>query len=604
MKPFDSSAFLATCSSLSGVYQMYDKTGKLLYVGKAANLKKRLASYFRGQGLSHKTAALVQRIAQVNITITANETDALLLEQNLIKTAQPPYNVLLRDDKSYPYIYLSTEQTWPRLSLHRGSRRGAGRYFGPYPNSQAVRETLDLLQGTFQLRSCEDSEFSHRSRPCLQHQIGRCKAPCTQLIAPEQYAEDVHCAVMFLEGKSDSLIQEALARMEQAAQALEFEKAAEWRDRVARLRRVQQPQSIEGATENCDVLAISCANELACIHVMQVRNGRVLGGRNYFPQLGISHNEIDIFSAFMAQHYLGGGTERLPQQFILNHVLPDAPLLCRALKQQYGWTVHIQQPQPKHLSARWLHMASINAQQALHTKQAQHTQYASRLEALSTRLTLSKSIQRLECFDISHLQGEATLASCVVFDAQGAVPSAYRRFNIDGITAGDDFAAMENALTRRFSDAETFPDVLFIDGGVGQIRLARKVLHRFNLQEISLIGVAKGPSRQPGLEVLHLDCDGETLSLSPQDPALLLIQQIRDEAHRFAITGHRKHRDKTRRRSTLEDIPGIGPKRRRELLRYFGGLAAVTRASIDEIAKVPGISRHLAEQIHATLHSE
>lgn len=603
MSAFDSAAFLATCSVLPGVYRFYNEAEKLLYVGKAANLKKRLASYFRAQGLSSKTTALVSHIARIEITVTANETDALLLEHNLIKEWRPPYNVLLRDDKSYPYLYLSTEQAWPRLSVHRGARRGAGRYFGPYPNSQAVRETLAMLQATFNVRSCEDSEFNHRSRPCLQYQIGRCKAPCTGLVSAEIYADDVRRTLMFLEGKNDALLQELASRMELAAQRLDFEHAADLRDRIARLRRIQQPQSIEGAAENTDVLALARLESDVCIHLLHVRDGRVLGGKNFFPRLGVVHEDAEILAAFVAQHYLNANADQLPQQLLLNYAHDDNALVYAALKQRFGWAPRLQ-TQARDLHARWQNMALTNAQQALHTQHAHQANYQKRLAALQQRFELHTPPQRLECFDISHASGEATVASCVVFGQSGPLNSEYRRFNIENVTPGDDFAAMEQALTRRFANTQTRPDVLFIDGGTGQTRIAHDILHRLNLQDICLIGVAKGASRKPGLEVLHLDCRGATLTLSPQDPALLLIQHIRDEAHRFAITGHRQRRDKARRRSTLEDIPGIGPKRRRELLRYFGGLVAVTRASIDEIARVPGISRKLAEQIHATLHSE
>lgn len=603
---FDSRAFLATCSSLPGVYRMYAEDGSLLYVGKANSLKKRLASYFRSSGLAPKTAALVARIQQIETTITGNETEALLLEQTLIKQHRPPYNILLRDDKSYPWVYLSSKDAFPRLALHRGSRKLPGRYFGPYPSAVAIRESLSLLQKAFGVRQCEDSYYRNRERPCLQYQIERCKAPCVGLVSAEEYAEDVRRSVLFLEGRSQELNQELTRAMEEAAGRLDFERAAGLRDQIAMLRRVQDQQSMEGGSGDIDVLAVAQAAGGACVHLMSVRGGRVLGSRNFFPQVGIEEEAGAVLAGFIAQFYLGGSEHDLPDELIVSTGHADLELVASALESARGRAPAISE-RVRGMRARWQQLALTNAEQALASRLADRQQVSDRLYALGEALELERPPRRLECFDISHSSGEATVASCVVFGSEGPLKSDYRRFNIEGVAPGDDYAAMRQALTRRLrhlQDGEgKRPDILLIDGGKGQLAMAQEVIAELGVSGIRLLGVAKGVTRKPGLETLYLDdADGE-FTLPGDSPALHLIQQIRDEAHRFAITGHRARRGKARTTSKLEELPGIGPKRRRELLRHFGGLQELSRASVDEIAKTPGISKKLAESIYAALHS-
>lgn len=607
MQPtFDASDFLAACSGRPGVYRMFDEGGKLLYVGKAKNLKKRLASYFRKTGLAPKTAALVARIAQVETTITANETEALLLEQTLIKEWRPPYNILLRDDKSYPYVHLSDGE-FPRLSIHRGAKKQKGRYFGPYPSAGAIRESLNLLQKAFLVRQCEDSYFRNRTRPCLQYQIKRCKGPCVGLVEANEYTEDVRHSVMFLEGRSNALAAELTSSMEQAAMNLEFERAAELRDQVSMLRRVQDQQSIEGGTGDVDVVAAIVNPGGACVHLISVRGGRVLGSKNFFPQVAIEEEVGDVLVAFIAQYYLGSHERDLPQELIVNTVHEDFPTLIEAIAESRGRELSISH-RVRTNRARWQQLAVTNAEQALAARLANRQHMADKFEALGEVLGLAEPPQRLECYDISHSSGEATVASCVVFGPEGALKSDYRRYNIEGVTAGDDYAAMHQALTRRFSklkDGEgKLPDVLLVDGGKGQLAMAREVLQELAVPELILLGVAKGVTRKPGFETLYLNGPENEFTLPADAPALHLIQQIRDEAHRFAITGHRARRGKARRTSSLEEVAGVGPKRRRELLKHFGGLQELSRASIEEIAKAPGISKKLAESIYAALHSE
>jgi excinuclease ABC subunit C len=601
--PFDPSAFLSTCSGRPGVYRMFDSEARLLYVGKAKNLKKRLASYFRKTGLAPKTAALVGRIAQVETTITANETEALLLEQTLIKEWRPPYNILLRDDKSYPYVYLSDSE-FPRLSIHRGAKKGKGRFFGPYPSAGAIRESLSLLQKTFLVRQCEDSFFKNRTRPCLQYQIKRCKGPCVGLVEPAEYAEDVRHSVMFLEGRSNQLTDELSSSMEKAAMNLDFEQAAQLRDQVGLLRRVQDQQSMEGGTGDVDIIAAFVNPGGACVHLISVRGGRVLGSKNFFPQVGIEEDVAEVMSAFLAQYYLSHSDRELPSELIVNVVHEDFEALIGAIDSLRGRELVISH-RVRGTRARWQQLAVTNAEQALGARLANRQHVTARFEALAEVLNLDEPPQRLECYDISHSSGEATVASCVVFGPEGPIKSDYRRYNIEGVVAGDDYAAMHQALTRRFSkikDGEgKLPDVLLVDGGKGQMSMARDVLNELAVPELILLGVAKGTTRKAGFETLYLNDSAHEFTLKGDSPAL---QQIRDEAHRFAITGHRARRGKTRRTSTLEGVAGVGPKRRRELLKHFGGLQELARASAEEIAKAPGISKKLAESIYASLHSE
>ncbi len=604
---FDPSAFLATASNKPGVYRMFDAKGELLYVGKAKSLKKRLASYFRKTGLSPKTAALVARIQQIDTTITANETEALLLEQSLIKGSRPPYNILLRDDKSYPYVFLSTQDSFPRLGLHRGTKKIKGRYFGPYPSAGAIRESLSLLQKTFKIRQCEDSYYRNRSRPCLQHQINRCKAPCVGLVDEQEYAEDVRHSVMFLEGRSNALTDELNRAMEQAAQDLDFERAAELRDQVGMLRRVQDQQSMDTEQGNVDVVAAAVSPGGACVHVIMVRQGRVLGSKNHFPRVPIEQTPGEVLAAFLPQFYLGGAERELPGEIIVNDVHEDLPVIAEALAQARGHNLVISH-RVRGTRSRWQTMAVNNADMALTGMLANRQNIQVRFETLQEALKLDEMPTRLECYDISHSSGEATVASCVVFGPQGPIKSDYRRFNIEGVTAGDDYAAMRQALIRRFSriqDGEgKMPDILLVDGGKGQMSMALEVLKELAIHDLTLLGVAKGVTRKAGMETLYLNDPQVELVLPGHSPALHLIQHIRDEAHRFAITGHRARRGKARNTSPLEGIEGVGPKRRRELLRHFGGLQELRRASAAEMAKVPGISKKLAEQIYASLHSD
>jgi excinuclease ABC subunit C len=606
-EPFDSSAFLATSSGRPGVYRMFDAEAKLLYVGKAKNLKKRLASYFRKTGLAPKTAALVAKIAQIETTITANETEALLLEQTLIKQWRPPYNILLRDDKSYPYVFLS-DGDFPRLSIHRGAKKLKGRYFGPYPSAGAIRESLSLLQKTFLVRQCEDSYFKNRTRPCLQYQIKRCKGPCVPgLVEADEYAQDVRHSVMFLEGRSNALTDELSAGMEQAAMNLQFEQAADLRDQISLLRRVQDQQSMEGGTGDVDVIAAMVNPGGACVHLISVRGGRVLGSKNFYPQVAIEEGVGEVLAAFLAQYYLGSHERDLPSELIVNTDHEDFPVLIEAIHSLRGRELAISY-KVRGTRARWQQLAVTNAELALASRLADRQHIAARFEALAQALNMDEIPQRMECFDISHSSGEATVASCVVFGPEGPLKSDYRRYNIEGVTGGDDYAAMHQALTRRFSKIKEgegkLPDILLVDGGKGQLAMARDVLQELAVPDLILLGVAKGVTRKPGLETLYLNDAAHEFTLPGHSPALHLIQQIRDESHRFAITGHRARRGKTRRTSNLEEVPGVGPKRRRELLNHFGGLQELARASSDEIAKAPGISKKLAESIYAALHSE
>ncbi|MEQ7918303.1 excinuclease ABC subunit UvrC [Xanthomonas sp. WHRI 1810A] len=603
---FDPSAFLSTCSGRPGVYRMFDADARLLYVGKAKNLKKRLASYFRKTGHAPKTGALVARIAQIETTITANETEALLLEQTLIKESRPPYNILLRDDKSYPYVYLS-DGPFPRLSIHRGAKKGKGRYFGPYPSAGAIRESLSLMQKTFLVRQCEDSFYKNRTRPCLQYQIKRCKAPCVGLVETETYAEDVRHSVMFLEGRSNALTDELNMLMEKSAMALDFEHAAELRDQIGLLRRVQDQQNMDGGTGDVDVVAAFVNPGGACVHLISVRGGRVLGSKNFFPQVGIEEEVGEVMSAFLAQYFLGGTDRELPGEIIVNVLNEDFPALIEAIETSRGRELTISH-RVRGTRARWQQMAVTNAEQALGARLANRQHMAARFEALAGVLKLDEIPLRLECYDISHSSGEATVASCVVFGPEGPIKADYRRYNIEGITGGDDYAAMHQALTRRFGkikDGEgKLPDILIVDGGKGQLSMARDVMNELAVPDLILLGIAKGATRKAGFETLYLNDAAHEFTLKGDSPALHLIQQIRDEAHRFAITGHRARRGKTRRTSTLEGVAGVGPTRRRDLLKHFGGLQELARASIEEIAKAPGISKKLAESIYANLHSE
>ncbi len=603
---FDHENFLKNVTRKAGVYVMQDAERDILYIGKAKNLRSRLASYFRASGLAAKTMALVQRIAHIDVTVTATEGEALLLEQNLIKQYKPPYNILLRDDKSYPHIYVSTQHDYPRISVHRGAKAGEGRYFGPYPSASAVRESLNLLQKVFRVRQCEDSYFANRSRPCLQYQINRCTGPCVNKISKDAYGEDVRHTMMFLEGKNASVIEELADQMEAAAEQLEFEQAAQYRDQISQLQKVQASQWIEGEAGDMDIVAAVIRAGQACVQLLYVRAGRILGSRSYYPKLQLEETEGEVLEAFIAQYYLASNRD-MPRELVVNRPLPDAALLASALTEAKGQKLNISL-NVRAARAKWLSLAETAAEQNLGTRLATQANTTARYEALQAALSLEEMPQRLECFDISHSQGESTVASCVVFDGSGPLKSDYRQFNIDGITAGDDYAAMAQALTRRYKRVAAgefpVPDILLIDGGKGQLGAAKNVLEEMNLPDMLLLGVAKGSDRKAGLEVLIRGDTGEELRLPGNSPALHLIQHIRDESHRFAITAHKNRRDKKRRQSTLDSIPGVGAKRRKELLRQFGGLQGIRSASIEDLQRVPGISAKIAQTIYDSLRSE
>ena len=605
MTEFDHKSFLKSLTTRPGVYQMYDAEKKLLYVGKARNLKNRVGSYFRASGLTEKTMALVARIDDIQVTVTSTEVDALLLEHNLIKTQQPPYNILLRDDKSYPYIFLSSQDEYPRLSLHRGAKRRKGEYFGPYPSAGAVRESLHFLQKVFKMRQCEDSYFKNRSRPCLQHQIGRCTAPCVELVSQEEYAQQVDNTRLFLRGKSQQLMDRLADDMEQSAANLEYEQAAVFRDQLGHLQQVQASQGIEGVTGDLDIAAAIVAGGRACVQVLFVRGARVLGSKTYYPPLRLQENAAQVLAAFIPQYYLGG-LRGIPQEIIVNEAPEDSATLAKALSVQAERAVKLRS-KVRDARARWLQLAVQTAETNLQSHLAGRQNVHERLQALQDLLKLPELPGRMECFDISHSSGEATVASCVVFDQNGPRKSDYRKFNIEGITGGDDYAAMQQALERRYkrlkSGEAPLPDILFIDGGKGQVSQAMSVLEELQLTGIEVIGIAKGVTRKAGFETLLDGATGVERQLRGDNPALHLIQHIRDEAHRFAITGHRARRDKARRRSALEDIPGVGAKRRRDLLRHFGSAQAVENANLEELKKIAGISATMAQQIYDHLHN-
>ncbi|MDP1933093.1 MAG: excinuclease ABC subunit UvrC [Gammaproteobacteria bacterium] len=612
----DPKALIASLSTRPGVYRMFDDTGGILYVGKAKNLKKRVGNYFRASGLDTKTMALVARIAAIEVTITSNETEALLLEQNLIKQHRPPYNIELRDDKTYPYIMLTNKDEYPRLAFYRGSKKRDATFFGPYPSASAVRESLTILQKVFRVRQCEDSYFRNRSRPCLQYQIERCTGPCVGLISPEDYAQDVHYSTLFLNGKSDTLIKELTQKMENKAEAMEFERAAVIRDQIIDLRRIHEQQYISDQGSDADVLAASLTAAYACVHLIVIRGGRLIGSKSFFPRDKLAGSESALLSAFIASYYLQeDNAANIPRELIIHPAIEEAKALADGLGYHAQKVVKISSAVRGH-RAKWLAMAVTNAQQSLQSFVSNKQNVQQRFEQLQQALGLDAMPQRIECFDISHTSGESPVASCVVFDVNGPLKSDYRRFNIEGITGGDDYAAMDQALSRRYARvakeaAETVegakvPDILLIDGGKGQLAQARRVIDECQLASVMLIGIAKGISRRAGQETLFLSTGDSVkeIVLPTESTALHLLQQIRDEAHRFAITGHRQRRAKTRNKSLLEQIPGLGPKRRRELLKHFGGQQEVQRASEDQLAKVTGISKKLAEDIYAYLHNE
>jgi len=601
---FDSKSFISSLTHRAGTYQMMDAEASVLYVGKAKNLKKRVASYFRKTGISSKTAALVKRIKDIDITVTETETEALILEQNLIKKHRPPFNILMRDDKSYPYIFLSDKDQWPRLSFHRGAKKRKGSYFGPYPSVNSVRESMSLLQRVFKVRQCEDSFFKNRSRPCLQYQINRCTGPCVDMTSQEDYDLNVDLTRQYLEGKSEKIMKQLERDMEIASTEMKFEQAAEKRDQIKALRQVQSQQIIEKGRGVIDVIAASIEKGQACIHILFIRQGRILGSRSYYPKIPLSETVEDLLSEFLPQIYLNGsGRSDIPKEIITNASFDGSEALSNALQQFVDRAVLIKQS-IRGTRAKWMELALRTSSLNLSAKLVSTQTINQRFEALRSTLDLENIPERIECFDVSHSSGEATVASCVVFDSSGPVKNEYRKFNIEGVGANDDYAAMDQALRRRYkrlvNGEGRVPDILLIDGGKGQLGIAREALSELGVVGVMIVGVAKGSTRKAGFETLIL-ADENRVVAEPDQAALHLIQQIRDEAHRFAITGHKQRRDKKRRISSLEGIPGVGPKRRRDLLKHFGGIVEVRKASVADLMKVTNINKHVAEAIYDEL---
>ncbi len=611
---FDPKDFVRGLSTAPGVYRMIGADESVLYIGKASALKNRVGSYFTNTPKSARIASMVSQIARIEVTVTRTEAEALILENELIKALKPRYNVLLRDDKSYPYVLLTADD-YPRIAVHRGPRAVAGKYYGPYASAGAVRETLNLMHKLFRLRSCEDSVFRNRSRPCLQFQIGRCSAPCVDLVSRDDYAQSVRRASLMLEGRSDELTSELTRGMEAASAGLDFEEAARLRDLVSSIRTLQARQYVDGRAADLDVLAIATQGACACVVLMAFRDGRNLGTRSFFPKTNGSDQPAEVLGAFVSQFYIDKSP---PREIVIDRDIPDRELLEQALSMAGDRKVQIR-CNVRSERAGYLDIAGRTAQMALASEMTSAAAQRTRVEALRDLLSMPDVPGRIECFDISHTMGEATVASCVVFDAEGAVRAQYRRYNITGVTPGDDYAAMHQALQRRFrraveardaalesaapsaAAAAVLPDVLLIDGGAGQVAQARAVLDELGIEGIRIVGVAKGPERRPGDEDLLLP-DGRCVHPGAQSPALQFVQQVRDEAHRFAITGHRGKRQKARTTSRLEDIAGIGPRRRAALLKHFGGLGGLKGAGVEEIARVEGVNAALAQRIYDTLH--
>ncbi len=602
---FDLDSFLKTLTHRPGVYRMLDAKHRVIYVGKARDLKKRVTTYFQKSVNEAKTAAMVAQVAKVEVTVTNTEAEALLLEHTLIKQHRPRYNIVLRDDKSYPYIYASTDQAYPRLRFHRGARKGKGRYFGPYPSAGAVRQTLAELQKLFMIRNCTDSFFRNRTRPCLQYQIKRCTAPCVGLISEGEYERDIEAAIQFLEGRNQAVIDTFKSRMEDASKNLEFEHAARFRDQIKRLNKVEARQLVSrSGGVDLDVLGFASNGAIHCVAVLFIRGGAVIGSRNHFPKLPGETDKALLLNGFVGQYYLG---KEAPAEIILETPIEDAELIEQELTAKSGHKVAIRSS-VRGDRARWLKLAGTNAEQGLAMKAASNATIRKQFESLGKVLDMDEAPSRLECFDVSHTMGEATVASCVVFNEAGPLKSDYRRFNLKPDSAGDDYAAMAEALRRRYARIKkgevAMPDVLFVDGGKGQLKEAMKVLEDLELDWLNVVAVAKGRARRAGAERLFRPGESIPEELPADSPALLLIQQIRDEAHRFAITGHRQRRGKARRTSRLEEIPGLGPKKRKELLKQFGGLQGVEAAGVDDLVKVQGIGRALAETIYNDLHAD
>lgn len=601
---FDSKAFLKTLTQRPGIYKMLNEHGEIIYIGKAKNLKNRVSSYFKSQTASPKQQAMVANVAAIEVTVTHTEGEALLLENQLIKRHKPRYNVSLRDDKSYPYVFVSSLHPFPQLSFHRGAKKRPGKYFGPYPSASAVKETLKLLQKIFPVRQCEDTYYNSRSRPCLQHQIERCTAPCVGLVSKEDYQVDVDNTILFLEGQGGLIVDRLVGKMEAASAALHFEEAAAYRDQIFRLRAVLEKHFVQGEKGDVDIIACALNGNIASVQVFFIRNGQNLGNRQFFPKIGEDYTVPAILQAFIGQYYLD---KSVPQEMIVSHPLPETELLAEVLSQQAKHTVAISS-NVRGERLKWLQIAVTNAESCLRAKLADKQNLFARFVSLQQELGCTDIPKRLECFDISHTQGDQTVASCVVFDREGAVKSDYRRFNIENITGGDDYAAIHQAVLRRFKRLKNgehpTPDILLIDGGKGQIAAAKKALAELEINNVMIVGVSKGVDRKAGMEKIILPDQEHPLNVTPGASALLLIQQIRDEAHRFAITGHRQRRGKAKNQSVLESIAGLGQKRRQILLKQFGGLQGVSSAGVDALAGIDGISRQLAQRIYDIFHHQ
>jgi excinuclease ABC subunit C len=627
--------FLTHLTQEPGVYRMLDADGTVLYVGKANNLKKRVSSYFSKQNIGVKTAQLVKQIASITVNVTRSETEALLLECNLIKTLHPKYNILMRDDKSYPYIHLTRRHPFPRMELYRSKKKPSeSDFFGPYTTIGAVKETLNTIQKVFKIRNCRDSYFNARSRPCLQYEIKRCTAPCTGFISQTEYQKSVQDAVLFLQGKSQQIIADLEVRMEEAVRRLAFEEAASLRDQIKSLRITQEQQGIVHLRGDADVVVIEVKPGFACIQWVSIRDGQVIDSQSFFPvvpstifmegmgeesqggadqaahidqaALELHYLHQQVLEAFIAFFYMER-PERIPPLLILDKDITQLSILADLLSGLRGKSCRLQS-NPRGAKAKWLDFARNNLELAVSDYFASKQSMRARFQALEALLSLDLPISRMECFDISHTQGEATVASCVVFDAEGPKRASYRRFNIRDVTPGDDYGAMRQALERRFKrlqeDAQDFPDLLIIDGGKGQVNIAKEVLSQLAITTVNIIGIAKGPQRKAGLERLLLVAQNREITLPSDSKALHLLQHIRDEAHRFAITGHRQKRQKARFESALDSIEGVGPKRRQALLRRFGAMAELAKAPLIEITKVAGINQALAKRIYSYFHPE
>ena len=604
MSAFDSAAFLKNLTSQPGVYRMYSAQKEVIYVGKAKNLKKRVSSYFRTNVDNAKTRSLVSQIAHMDVTVVNSETEAFLLENNFIKKYKPRYNVVMRDDKSYPFIFLSDHEH-PRLSFHRGPKKKKGEYFGPYPSAWSVRESLRSMQRIFPVRQCEDSYYRARSRPCLQYQMQRCSAPCVEgYVSDEEYKEQVNFARLFLKGKNQQVIGSLVKNMEKASEALNFEAAARYRDQINALRKVQERQWVAGTQDNMDVFGFAFKGNMACIQVMFIREGQLLGSKAFFPKVPNIANESEVFESFFLQFYLAGN-KTIPRQIVMAHTLSDEAAIVELLSSEANHKVTFFKG-AREEKRQYLELAQTNAESALDAQYSQQKSVFARYLDLEEAMEVDSPIQRMECFDISHTSGQQTVASCVVFNREGPLKSDYRRYNIEGITPGDDYAAMAQALKRRYKsvkEVQKIPDLLLIDGGKGQLAQAEAFFEDWpHDKKPMLLGVAKGTTRKPGLETLILAGSHDVLPMESHSPALHLVQHIRDESHRFAITGHRNRRQKVKNTSSLESIPGVGAKRRQTLLKFMGGLHGLKKASKGEIASVPGISQDLADTIYDHLH--